>query len=193
MAELHVYQYRLRTEKGAWLADVILRSDGYFSTVSDWGNYAFRWTAPGREFRAFVAHLAGQDDYVCSKLSQRTWFDGAATLKSIREHILTSRRDGSWTKEHAAKEWQALAEALGRWSGREARSCDSMDLYEYFRWHDGTSIDDASELASYNYEPDVRGFCENVMPALATAIRAQLQGEAATATHQASGCEASRG
>ncbi|NNC01932.1 hypothetical protein HJC10_03565 [Corallococcus exiguus] len=177
MADPLVYQYRLRTEKGAWLADVILRSDGFFATVSDWGNYSFRWTAPGREFRAFVAHLAGQDDYVCSKLETRDWWDGARTLKRIREHILTYRRDGIYSKETAAEAWQSLADALGRWSGRDARNDDEIRIDEFSVWCTNTTLDEPYEFASYDYPPDVRGFCENVMPALAAAIRGELQAE----------------
>ncbi|RKG68674.1 hypothetical protein D7V80_11800 [Corallococcus sp. CA054B] len=174
MAEPLVYQYRLRTEKGAWLADVILRSDGFFATVSDWGNYAFRWTAPGREFRAFVVQLAGQGDYVCSKLETRDWWDGARTLKRIREHILTYRRDGTYSKEKAAEAWQSLADALGCWSGRDAKDCDEIGIDQFAVWCHDTELEMPYEFASYDYPPDVRGFCENVMPALATAIREEL-------------------
>ncbi|WP_223643979.1 hypothetical protein [Corallococcus sp. EGB] len=182
MAEPLVYQYRLRTEKGAWLADVILRSDGFFATVSDWGSYAFRWTAAGGEFRAFVAQLERQDDYVCSKLESRDWWDGSRTLKRIREHVLTSRRDGTYSKEKAAEAWESLSDALGAWSRRDARDYDEIAIDQFSVWCTNTSVSAPYEFAAYDYPPDVRGFCENVMPALATAIRAQLQAETAAAT-----------
>lgn len=94
-----VWQYRLRTPKGAWLADVILRSDGFFASVSGFGNYAFRWGSPGMPFREFMARLGDRDDhsYVCSKLGRQDWWDGTATLKAIREYICTARREGGWT------------------------------------------------------------------------------------------------
>ncbi|MBN8472294.1 hypothetical protein JYJ95_37815 [Corallococcus exiguus] len=193
MGEALVYQYRLRTAKGAWLADVILRSDGFFATVSDWGSYAFRWSAPGGEFRAFVAQLEGQTSYVCSKLEKRDWWNGERTLKRIREHILTNRRDGTYSKEKAAKAWQSLADALGCWNGRDARDYDELDLDQFSNWCSNTSLSDPYEFASYDYPPDVRGFCENVMPALAAAIRAQLHAEAATAPLPPPGCEDSHG
>ena len=33
--------------KGAWLATIVIGDDGYFSTVSDYGNYAFYWSHAG--------------------------------------------------------------------------------------------------------------------------------------------------
>ncbi|UAW08084.1 hypothetical protein Mx4_p85 [Myxococcus phage Mx4] len=144
-----------------------MRSDGYFSTVSDYGNYAYRWGSPGMEFRAFVANLEEDASYVCSKLGRSTWWDGAATVKGIREHILESRRCGGWTKERAATEWQAL-------DGSE-----EMDVHEFHDWLGQTQIDAAYEFATYDYEPQLRAFCREVMPVLATAIREQLKAEAA--------------
>ena len=50
--ELH--RYALPSVKGEGWAIVVLGSDGYFSAVSDWGNYAYIWTHPGCEFRRFL-------------------------------------------------------------------------------------------------------------------------------------------
>lgn len=181
-----VYQYRLRSAKGAWVADVIMRSDGYFSTVSDWGNYAFWWGSPGMEFRAFVAQLERQADYVCSKLAQRSeWYDAAGTLKGIKRHILDGRREGSMTKEQAAKEWEALADACGCYHHRELRNVSEMDQHQFHQWYERTEIGDASEFMRHDYRPDVRGFCEHVMPLLAAAIRAELASESAHSSNDA--------
>ncbi|WP_163998649.1 hypothetical protein [Pyxidicoccus caerfyrddinensis] len=169
-----VWQHRVRGEKGQWLADVVLRSDGFFAAVSGWGSYAFRWTHPGMPFRAFVAQLEGQDSYVCSKLDRRDWFDGEATLKSIRQHILEYRRDGNMSKAEAAKEWDILTDIVGGGVKAEARDAGELDLYQYFQWHDRTGLGDASEFGVYGYHPDLRGFCREVMPRLATLLRAEL-------------------
>ncbi|WP_426730191.1 hypothetical protein [Myxococcus faecalis] len=184
-----VWQYRLRTSTGAWLADVILREDGFFATVSDWGNYAFRWTSPGMPFREFVARLASSPDYVSGKLESRDWYDGEGTLKRIREHILTSRREGSWTKEEAANEWRVLAESLDTRDGSVPRGAWDIDLEQFSRWYHATSIGDASGFARYDYPPDVRSFAREVMPALAVAIRAELAAEQQAQAAQAGGAQ----
>jgi hypothetical protein len=184
--EPKIYQYRLRTTNGRWAADVILRSDGYFSTVSDRGGYAYWWGSPGMEFRAFVAQLERQSDYVCSKLGRHDWYDAERTLRAIKQHILTYRREGSMTKQAARKEWEVLAEACGCYSTKELRDITEMDLLQFHRWYESTSIGDASEFARHDYKPDVRGFCEHVMPLLAEAIRAELAQETRTPAESSS-------
>lgn len=179
MAEPTIYQYRLRTPTGTWLADVVMRSDGYFSTVSACGNFAYRWGSPGMEFRAFVAALTEDASYVCSKLGRATWWDASATMKGIREYILESRRKGGWTKEQAAEEWRTLGDG------------DELDSHEFSDWLGRTQIDDAYEFATRDYEPQLRAFCREVMPLLATAIREQLAAEEAAAP--AAESEASHG
>ncbi|MCP3065305.1 hypothetical protein LXT21_41690 [Myxococcus sp. K38C18041901] len=177
MSAPSIWQYRLRTEKGAWLADVILRSDGFFATVSDWGNYACRWSSPGCPFREFVARLALSPDYVSGKLESRDWYDGEGTLKRIREYLLTSRRERSLSKEDAAKEWRVLAESLDCFTGGVPRDALDIDLEQFGRWYHATSIADAAGFARYDYPPDVQSFAREVMPALAVAIRAELAAE----------------
>lgn len=175
-----VHQYRLRGERGQWVADVIMRSDGYFSTVSDYGNYAYWWGSPGMEFRRFVAQLERQTDYVCSKLSRRSdWYDASGTLKAIKQHILTYRREGSMTKSRAADEWATLRDVCG---GGSLRDVHEIGLYEFHQWYERTKIGDAAEFARYDYRPEVRGFCERVMPLLAAAIREELAKESRTPT-----------
>ncbi|WAM23780.1 hypothetical protein [Myxococcus sp. NMCA1] len=191
MAEPTVYQYRLRTPEGYWLADVVMRSDGYFSTVSDWGNYAFRWTNPGCEFRAFVARLEKDPGYVCSKLGRSDWWDGKRTLKAIREHIIEYRRDGSYSKEEAKEAWESVVKALGCWHRRDARSIDEIDIGQFAVWCAGTEVEMPYEFARNDYPPDVRSFAREVMPVLAAAIREQLKAEAAAVP--ATGSEAAHG
>lgn len=186
MAEPTVYQYQLRTPKGRWLAYVVMRSDGYFSAVSNCGGYAYRWGSPGMEFRAFVAGLDEDADYLCCKLGRATWWDGAATLKGIREYILESRRKSGWTKEQAAQEWQTLADALSPYNDSSPSEHDEMDVHQFHEWYGETKIDDAHEFATYDYEPQLRAFAREVMPVLAKAIREQFKAEAAVADATAS-------
>ncbi|NTX08275.1 hypothetical protein [Myxococcus sp. CA040A] len=66
-----VWQYVVRTEAGDWLADVVLRSDGSFFALSDWGGYGFRWTSTGSScFRSWASRL--DVGYVAGKLGVNT-------------------------------------------------------------------------------------------------------------------------
>lgn len=57
MSNATLRRYALPSVKGEGWAIIVIGSDGYFSTVSDWGNYAYLWTHPGCEFRHFLAGL----------------------------------------------------------------------------------------------------------------------------------------
>lgn len=52
----------LKTENGAWLGQVVLTSDGFFASVTDWGNFSYTWRSFGEEktlpeFKRFLSGL----------------------------------------------------------------------------------------------------------------------------------------
>ena len=53
--------YTLYTEKGGWLGQVVLTSDGMFASVTDYGNLSYTWRSYGNEqdkdFRSFLCSL----------------------------------------------------------------------------------------------------------------------------------------
>lgn len=157
-------RYNLRTEKGAWLGMVVISDDGYFSTVSDYGNYAYWWGHAEMEFRAFLCQL--EPDYLCSKLAPGRVYYGEPTERDVRRTILTSRRRMDLTREEAREEWDHLEESdLGAPEG-------------FAIWYQGTKLHDAHELAHYGTEPQAVAFAERVWPALVAALRAELAAEA---------------
>lgn len=160
-----VWIYKLRDERGHWLARVVMTSDGYFSTVSDYGNYAFWWHAFEGDFRAFFAQC--DDGYVLGKLAKRDYYDGEATRTRIREHILEYRRDGWLSKDRAREEWDLL------------NRCGVDSREDFARWYDETKFDDAAEFAKYDHEPDARMFAERVLPVLREALRKEMAAEKA--------------
>ena len=59
--------YTLRGEHGEWLGQIVLTSDGMFSSVTDYGNLSYAWRSFGKEdFRSFIASL--NVEYFGSKL-----------------------------------------------------------------------------------------------------------------------------
>jgi hypothetical protein len=74
-----------------------------FATVSDWGNYACRWSAPSSEFRNFLTGLDG--DYV-------------------RRYLMTGRlpasgRDGAQSKAFVEHIWPMFVALLKKELGGE--------------------------------------------------------------------------
>ncbi len=61
----------------------VIGSDGYFSCITDWGNYVYFWNNFGdRDFRDFLCSLSA--DYVMGKFGSGTWSGGKAD-KGLRD------------------------------------------------------------------------------------------------------------
>ena len=59
--------YTLRDDKGGWLGTVILTQDGFFMSLTDYGNFAYRWGSIGMDdFRYFI--LSIDEDYFERKM-----------------------------------------------------------------------------------------------------------------------------
>lgn len=59
--------YTIRYPNGAWLAQIVITSDGMFAAVSDWGNFSFAWGSIGKtSFKDFLKDLG--TDYFASKM-----------------------------------------------------------------------------------------------------------------------------
>src|SRR4051812_42726931 len=99
MNDVTLRRYSLPSEKGEGWAIVVLGSDGFFSAVSDWGNYAYIWTNPGCEFRKFLTQVDAS--YFWSKItSGRTTrvFDPEETEKNIDKALWDMMGEGEIDK-----------------------------------------------------------------------------------------------
>lgn len=172
------WRYDLPSIKAEGWAIIMLTSDGFFAAVSDFGNYAFRWTSWGwtswgpRDFREFMLGIG--DDYLLSKIASQV-YDGAATESAIRRDILSERRKRNMDRERAREEWDLL---------------DVHDLsheFGFYEWAGETSFDDAPSYACHRYDGDARSFAEKTMPRLREAIRAQMAADAAPVAASATG------
>ncbi len=166
-ATAKMWRYSLPSIQGQGWAVVIIDSTGFFSTVSDWGNYAYWWSGHGREdFREFL--LTADADYVQRKLKPQEEYKPEATLKAIRTHILRLRRSEELEREEARDEWNLL---------------DRQHLYTeicFSEWMHDTGLPGPWEFAVSGPSGDILAFCANVMPRLKEAIRAELALERAT-------------
>lgn len=61
--------FSLYTEKGSWLGQIVLTSDGMFASVTDYGNLSYAWRSYGdKDFRQFLVGL--NTDYFGGKMYQ---------------------------------------------------------------------------------------------------------------------------
>jgi hypothetical protein len=162
--DIKIWRYYIPSERQGWGWGIfLLDSTGMFAAVTDYGNYAFKWSDWGpRDFREFVIGLVKSPSYLLSKVAKRI-HDGEATLKSVQKHILDMRRDGEWSKEKARDEWDLLTE------------CDGLDsIPACTRWYDSTEISDAEEFMCEDFDTDAGAFAERLMPRLAEALKQEL-------------------
>ena len=163
MGEPILRRYVLKSDPpghGGW-AVFVIGSDGYFSTVSDYGNYSFIWRDPGCEFRRFLTQLEG--DYFLSKVSTRNQFNEDKTRENVKDAILQLRRDGTLSRERAREEWEGLP------------SFESPSDFQ--DWLNHTELSDAWEYAHISYPALAQGFVNRVLPRFQALLRAELEGK----------------
>jgi len=166
---------------GAWrdgYAMIVIGDNGYFSAVSDYGNYAYFWPHHGcKDFREF---FRGEDqwDYMLRKLCPKPWpYDGEATVKAIKERILASRREKCWDRVRARMEWERIEDC-----GVEE------SLIGAHEWYTTTTMDDAYECIEHSPPPQAVHFCKVTLQRFADVIRAELAAERAATEEGETAC-----
>jgi hypothetical protein len=163
-------RYRLPSVKGGGWAFIVIDTEiGYFSTVSDYGNYAYIWTAPGEDFRKFLIGLSV--DYLRGKLlhgrDRTDVFDGYATKIEVEKAI----------EEYNQQEFKRTGQNWEHYD-QEHELCRDIDSErEFDEWVGETNLDDACELARFQPDPQCTGFCEKVYPRFVAMLKAELAEE----------------
>lgn len=144
-------------EHGSW-AKIIIDDSGYFSTVSDYGNYAFQWThfGEGTDFRDFLMGLNA--DYLMSKLhlGRPMEFDDEDLRKWCQGRIKKYRREKLLSSEDAHELWDSLDTLTTELEFmdffREAWKVSDELFYDYW------------EKGSHRYPYDLQGFANKLWP-----------------------------
>jgi len=151
-----------------WL-EAVLGSNGYFSVVSDYENYAFRWTHFGkRDFREFLLGL--DSDYVRSKLDPRRVLDADSTIAALRARVCEMRRKKQVDSYDAR-------EAFDRANGIN----NYVDLSDWCNeWRDKIYLGDEWDNFHEKPEPAIMAFVTHALPRLKQLIRYELWTESTT-------------
>lgn len=160
---------------GSWndgWALFLLDATGYFSVVSDYGNYAFRWTSFGECFRTFLMGL--HSDYLLGKLAKKE-YDEDGTVRAVKNRIIELRRAtrgfsgfSSLSAEKAREEWDLVNELLvgEGYSG-------------YVLWGNETSLQDPWEYHTQDFSSEAWQFAKKVWPRFTKVLREELEKEKA--------------
>lgn len=153
----------------------LLDSTGMFAAVTDYGNYAFKWSHHGsNDFREFIIKAHKSYGYILEKLASKV-YSGKKTINHIKRHILEHRWERFYNKEFARKEWELI------------RDIEDMDNVIGFKeWYDRTHIDDASEFYGEDWTPCAWAFATKLIPRLVEVLKDDLAKE--TVTQEASSC-----
>lgn len=147
---------------GDW-AEILIREDGFFSTVGGYGNYSYMWNSTGEDdVRKFFLRLDWH--YFAKKLNPRRVIDDEASLKNLKEIIESDEDLEPEDKEdrlsHLSQfnSWEDFLrdpETDGTFDGETPWECGVTTL-----------------------ESDVTNFAKIVLPQLAKLIEAELHQEA---------------
>lgn len=165
-------RYRLESNDESGWAIIVLGSDGYFSAVSDHGNYAYIWSAPGMEFRRFLIRIRA--DYFHSKIThmrESDVWDAEEVEKNIRKRLDELVAAGKVSQRQADSDFE---EAEGNLDSLDAvflwlSECNLPD----FDIHEGISAT-KKELWSW-------AFATRVLPRLQALLCAEIEAEEAIA------------
>ena len=70
MSDVILRRYHFSSIQGEGWATFVIGSDGYFSAVSDYGNYSYYWPHHGcTDFRQFLVRAPRDWDYFAKKLN----------------------------------------------------------------------------------------------------------------------------
>lgn len=170
MSDIKFWRYSLPTVDGweGW-GVFLLDSTGMFCCVSDYGNYAYKWTHHGKDdFRELFVkdHFGYHVDKLFNETGQKKEFQVGETIDKIKSSILHSRFEEYIDEEEARKEWD-LVESIDWTFGEVAQ----------WEWYQETSLYDADEYFVYDYPASVKALRDKLLPRLAVVIKQDLKGE----------------
>lgn len=171
---MKIWDYYIPSAKGEGWGKFIIDSTGYFSCVTDYGNYAFQWTAHGDgDFREFLIGL--DDDYLMGKLrANRKDFNLEATLKNMKTSAKEARRKTQRKEIMDPEIWAVDKEYMREvWDAIEAASSEyecTKVIDDHYR-----AFPDACEIMVYQTPYDLQAFAKRLMPRFRAMVREELK------------------
>lgn len=117
--ETTIRSWEFKSPRYGWCSAQVQEDRGLIAITSHCGSWSHTWNpdpkCTGREtFMEFaVGLLSGSHHYLMSKFGYNapdlgSVFDGYATQAHCKKHVLSERRDGTYSKDRARNLWNAL-------------------------------------------------------------------------------------
>jgi hypothetical protein len=158
---------RKYVERGfGWYVAFVDDETGVASVCSDFGDYAYRWSATGvDDLRRFLVSL--DPGYLASKFGQgQRELQVERSVESLREAICYGRRHEGWKRDACRDLFDAVEHCH-----------DEHELVEVVR---GSSLPDIYEHIVYDRPQQLRAFIKEVWPRIVAKMRAELAHPAVT-------------
>lgn len=167
-----LWRYYLPSEKEEGWAIILIGSDGFFSAISDFGDYCYFWSHHGcKDVRQFFLNCVKEVDYFAGKLSGGDReYDGDATYAGIAEYLEEMRKEKSWTKAKLDRERKLLEKH------KDLKVCQDG----FGRWLEETNIDDAYEYCVRCLPKRIVHFVQVTMARLVEVLKKDLAAEGIT-------------
>jgi hypothetical protein len=154
-------EYYLPSIKCEGWGKFVIDDTGYFSVVSDYGNYAYQWTAFGDDFKGFLSHLDA--DYLMGKLAgRRAWFDHEATTLALGNEIVRQRKERMIEHDDARDMWDALEGHYGE-----------QDVIAFMQ-ENWKVFDECGDMLQYDHTPQMRAFARQLYPRFVAELKKEI-------------------
>lgn len=153
--------YHVREADGFSWGYFFVHENGILTAYTDYGNYAYCWSASGRSvsIKEFLVRIHA--DYLLGKIARRDTLDEERTQHVFAEHLLYLRRQNTITKEQAR-------EMYG-----EMRETEPRDLVQW-GMDQGGYFSDCWEWARYDYSASAKAFAERLWPLFVQVLKDEL-------------------
>lgn len=167
---MKVWHYKFAsTGSGEGWAHIMIREDGFFATVSDYGNYAYWWTSTGKsDIREFFLRADVEWDYFAGKLGPKKELDVEGSFEAVLQDIANELHAGRIDVSEAAEQT------------KHVKMFQDDEDWEGFIRDDATFeyLDEPFRFGRMRRDPDVDAYAKKILPRLVVAIKAELQSEA---------------
>ena len=165
-------KYTLRFNKGMDWAVFTIDDTGIFQCHSSFGDYAYHWTAFGKNFKKF---LCGIDKYyLLRKVSNPNYFDCDKYIESMKKLIIRQRKHYDIPKKQARELWSYFTTELEYETSYDLVCYQIMSnsLINDLCYHDTVN---SEYMPEKDYSHSAIVFAEEIFPEFIKILKAEVE------------------
>lgn len=168
-------KYTLNFNDGWDYAIFTIDDTGMFNCQSTFGNYGYYWSSFGENFKEFLCEL--REDYLLTKLCQRTYFNTQDYIEKCSETIINMRRKSELNKEQAREAWNFFNQELEDCGDSIDLVSDKINRSEILDDITGSDVWYSDFAPELDHSPSDRDFVSNIYPMFVKILKEELKSE----------------